>query len=175
MNQQLTDFLEQQLRPPQTPEAISWWPVAPGWWIVTALLIVLISYAVIKLRQHRTKNSYRKIAMMLLDWHYSEWQLQQNDGEYLQAANSVIKRACSHIDKNSRKLSGHDWVNYLNALCDNKLSQTTQSALGDSLYQRQPEANIDDVHQQLRAWLLEHDRRLISNYETALNAEPSNA
>jgi hypothetical protein len=175
MDQQSKDFLAQQLRAAQTPDAISWWPLAPGWWIIAVLLIVLIGYGVIKWKRYRQKNDYRKIAIVVLDWHYSEWQLNQNDGDYLQAANSVIKRACLHIDENSRKLSGRDWGNYLNALSNNKLSQSTQVALGNSLYQRQPEADVEEVHQQLKVWLLKHDRRLVGRYEAAIETEASNA
>jgi type II secretory pathway pseudopilin PulG len=175
MEQQLNDILEQQLRAPQTPEAISWWPLAPGWWIIAALLLTLACYAVIKLRQNRQKNNYRRTATTMLDAYYSDWQQQPNDGNYLLAANSVIKRACSHFDTASRKLSGNDWVNYLNALCKNDLSKATQTALRNGLYQKQPKADIESIHRDLKAWLLAHNTHAINDSEEALKAEVSNA
>lgn len=173
MNQQLTDILKQQLREAHTPDAISWWLLAPGWWVLAALLIALVSYSAVKLHRHRQKNNYRKIAIVVLDWHYSEWQLLQNDGGYLQAANSVIKRACSHFDNGSQKLSGREWVNYLNFLCKNELSDATQTALNDALYQKQPKTEIKKVHQDLRAWLVAHNRLLVTNIEVGADAAPA--
>jgi hypothetical protein len=175
MNQQLKDILEQQLLGPQTPEAISWWPLAPGWWILTFLLIALASYGAIKLRQHRQKNNYRKIATLVLGWHYSEWQLKQNDGDYLQAANSVIKRACLHFDADSSELFGLDWALYLNAHVKNNLSEETQKALSEGLYQQQSNADIDHVHQHLNAWLRKHQQQVISRSTAAAIEAQSNA
>jgi len=175
MEQQLKDILEQQLRAPQTPEAISWWPLAPGWWIVAVLMLALVSYAAIKWRQNRQKNNYRRSAATMLDAYYSDWQQQPNDGNYLLAANSVIKRACLHFDTASRKLSGKDWVNYLNALSKNDLSKATKTALSNGLYQKQPKADIETVHRDLKAWLLAHNTHAIDDSEEALKAEVANA
>ncbi|MBL4671065.1 MAG: DUF4381 domain-containing protein [Arenicella sp.] len=175
MEQQLKDMLEQQLRAPQTPEPISWWPVAPGWWIIAVLLLVLVGYAANKLRQNRQKNNYRRTAATMLDAYYSDWLQYANDGNYLLAANSVIKRACSHFDASSRKLSGIDWVDYLNALSKNDLSKATLAALSNGLYQKQPKAEIEVVHQDLKAWLLTHDTQPTGDSEPLFKAEGSNA
>lgn len=175
MNQQIKDILEQQLRGPQTPEAISWWPFAAGWWVLSLLSIALISYSVFKLRQHRQKNNYRKIAIVVLDWHYSEWQLKQNDADYLQAANSVIKRACLHFDAASAEFFGADWIIYLNAHHQPDLLQETQKALSQGLYQRQSNAEINHVHQDLKIWLRKHQQRVIGGSKQASIEEHSNA
>jgi hypothetical protein len=175
MEQQLTDILEQQLRPPQTPEAISWWPVAPGWWVIAMLTLALVGYAIVKFRQNRKKNNYRRAALVILDAYYSDWQDCDNDGNYLLAANSVIKRACSHFDAGSRKLSGNDWVNYLNELSKNQLSKATQAALANEIYQKQPKADIEVIHQDIKAWLLTHDAQALGDSEQLLKTEGSNA
>ena len=48
------------------PDAVSWWPPAPGWWIVfiTCLLIVLGAYLFFKHRKNRVvKPDYKKLAL----------------------------------------------------------------------------------------------------------------
>lgn len=175
MEQQLKDILEQQLRAPQTPEAISWWPLAPGWWIAAALLLALVSYAVIKWHRHQQKNSYRRTAATMLDAYYSDWQQDSNDGRYLRAANSVLKRACSHFDARSRKLSGDNWINYLNGLSNNDLEITAQVALSKELYQRQPKADVTLIHENLKSWLITHDSLRVEYSNQIAHMESSNA
>lgn len=175
MEQQLKDILEQQLRAPQTPEAISWWPLAPGWWIAAALLLALVSYAVIKWRRHQQKNNYRRTAATMLDAYYSDWQHESNDGNYLRAANSVLKRACSHFDTHSRKLSGDNWINYLNDLTNNDLAITTQVALSKELYQRQPKAEVSLIHEDLKSWLITHDSQRTEHSKQIVQVEGLNA
>ena len=48
------------LRDIHLPEQISWWPLAPGWWIVIALVVTLLVWLGYKLWQrHQFRQTYR--------------------------------------------------------------------------------------------------------------------
>jgi hypothetical protein len=51
------DPLLAQLRDIHTPEPISWWPLAPGWWILLALIIAAIVILTIWLRSRKTRST----------------------------------------------------------------------------------------------------------------------
>ena len=51
------EMMLSQLAPLREPMAISWWPLAPGWWIVVALCIAMLTGWVIWLRKRRLKTA----------------------------------------------------------------------------------------------------------------------
>lgn len=52
-----------QLRDIHAPEAISWWPPAPGWWGLLALIILII-ITVIGFKAYRKKTQWRREAII---------------------------------------------------------------------------------------------------------------
>ena len=60
------------------PDQISWWPPAPGWWLVlfVTLLVVFLAYKFIKKKLHQAK--YKKQARQELQTISRFWKKQQN-------------------------------------------------------------------------------------------------
>ncbi len=44
-----------QLRDIHTPEPVGWWPLAPGWWILLALIIIGVTALIVWLRSKRKR------------------------------------------------------------------------------------------------------------------------
>ncbi|EGG28935.1 hypothetical protein IMCC3088_2395 [Aequoribacter fuscus] len=57
-NPVLRSFIE-----PEFPEQISLWPQTPGWWLLLALIVVLIIRTVWRIRQRYLANRYRREAL----------------------------------------------------------------------------------------------------------------
>jgi hypothetical protein len=55
-----------QLRDIHLPPSVSWWPPAPGWWIVGVILLVSALCAVVLIRR-RIANRWRREALRELD------------------------------------------------------------------------------------------------------------
>ncbi|MDJ0906193.1 MAG: DUF4381 domain-containing protein [Woeseiaceae bacterium] len=55
------------LRDLHLPEAIAWWPLAPGWWVVIALALVVLGYLIHLYRKHRAGSAARRYALRQLD------------------------------------------------------------------------------------------------------------
>ena len=156
MNDQLNSILEQQLREAHTPEAISWWPLAIGWWVLIVLTILAIIFIARALYQRRRRNLYRRTASKELDFLFVTWQEHQINNDYLQAANSILKRASLHISDKAVSLSGKPWLAHLNAHCKTDFSVETETALTQQLYQQQPECDIEYIHAEIQSWLIQH-------------------
>ena len=48
------------------PVPVSWWPPAPGWVIVSAVLVMVLGWWLIRAIRHWQSNSYRREALVLL-------------------------------------------------------------------------------------------------------------
>jgi hypothetical protein len=55
-----------QLRDIHLPETISWWPLAPGWWVLIILLGLVTGWIIFKAVQRKRANLYRRQALAKL-------------------------------------------------------------------------------------------------------------
>jgi len=49
------------------PPAVSFWPPAPGWWVVGAACIAAVGFAIAAAVRHHRRNAYRREALRALD------------------------------------------------------------------------------------------------------------
>lgn len=56
-----------QLRPQHLPDAISWWPPAPGWWLLTVIFIVALILLLRGLKRRRARQRLPRLALAELD------------------------------------------------------------------------------------------------------------
>ncbi len=55
------------LRDLHLPEAISWWPLAPGWWVVIGIVLVGLGFLLRAWLRTRARGAARRYAMRQLD------------------------------------------------------------------------------------------------------------
>ena len=156
--QQLQQILAQQMRDVHLPDAISWWPLAPLWWLAIAIVLISLMLVILKIRRTRKAKAYRHEANIELQRHYTKWQNDepQSDNLYLQHANRVLKRVAIYLDSSSSKLSGEKWIDYLQRYSPKPLSEETRAALSTGLYQANTSADVKEIHKELCNWLLNH-------------------
>ncbi len=160
-----------QLRPIIQPaHDISWWPLAPGWWLLLGLLIVLVLFTLWLKARSRTKQAEKKRwdnAYQNLEDFYQEC-LSQKDRSvaiqnYLQKSNEILKRAVHHhvTYASQATLTGNDWVSFLKTI---PLARNICCAhfYGNQLYAKRCEENIpiEEIHQWTCAWLQAFQQQL---------------
>ena len=98
------------LRPLHSPEPVSWWPPAPGWWIVLVLVVAFI----ILVYRYMKRVAPRRAALHELK------QLKKNMDNTAQPVaivNQLLKRyalACWSV-KEVASLTGESWLEFLDA------------------------------------------------------------
>ena len=55
------------LRDLHLPDAISWWPLAPGWWVVIAVALLALGYLLRVWLRTRARGAARRYALRQLD------------------------------------------------------------------------------------------------------------
>jgi len=111
---------ELPLRDIHLPDAISWWPLAFGWWLLPLLIILcaLGIYLFLKIKKQKAKMAYRKFALNELNKIKSEFKNQQNSLELIRAISALLRRiALSYLPRETiASLTGEPWVKQLNQL-----------------------------------------------------------
>lgn len=103
------------LRPLHLPEAVGWWPPAPGWWL---LGIAALAGAVLGMRalvRHRRRGRYRRAALAELAACAQEARTSGDSQVFAARASAILRRAALHRYPRSRvaPLCGEAWLAFL--------------------------------------------------------------
>jgi len=79
-----------ELRDIHLPAPVSWWPPAPGWWILSILVLATLVFCLIWLIKRYRSNHYRREALAILM--QLETSLGQQPMELCHAALALLRR-----------------------------------------------------------------------------------
>lgn len=159
-----------QLQPLIAPPPVSAWPPAPGWWLLAALLPVLV-WALWRWRKRwlpqRGKKARTEVPLdplRLAALHELAQLKKPYDGAaagpWLQQLNGLLKRLCrSHYpNTQSHTMSGRAWLAFLDNRCP-AAGLTRWMILVEGGYR--PECKLDDkavdgLYQAIDTWIRKH-------------------
>ncbi len=104
-----------QLRDIHSPGDISWWPPAPGWWLLAMLGLIALAWSVHWLYRRRRRLAWRRLAreeLRQLDENYHR----NRDTSRLAAGLSQLLRRvalATHPAREVAGLGGEDWLTFL--------------------------------------------------------------
>ena len=135
--------MELPLRDIQLPEAVSWWPPAPGWWLSLAALalIVITSWWFYRAWQQREVLRQLRAELVLI-----RQGLQQNDIEdTLSQLSILLRRACLSFFPRQQvaALTGENWLAFLNQHTANSFNDDVADLLTRANYM--PASQLDSV------------------------------
>lgn len=143
------------------PGEVSYWPLAPGWWILAALLLALAVYGVIRLRKRMLLQKRLNAAISELS---NARQLLSSTGEgdmanrliFVNNVNAVLRRvALLHFEHNAvAGLSGHAWVSLIRQHDKaGLLSLELAQILAQGRFARQCDVDADALEHMAREWI----------------------
>jgi hypothetical protein len=149
-----------QLADIHLPDGVSWWPLAPGWWILLALVVAL-ALAFYQWRRRKAQNNYRRSALQQLDRIYADFQLTHNSANYLQALSMLLRRTAltAYPHSFNASIKGEEWLHWLDAVCprlDEKFSSEMGQGLLISAYQKNPQVDAERLKEACAAWISHH-------------------
>lgn len=168
-----------QLRDIHLPDAVGLWPLAWGWWLLLALVLLGFTTGIWFWLHRRWQNRYRHQAIAELERaldHYSE---HGDIAEYLQELSIVLRRAALSAFPRTRVagLKGMAWLEFLDATLPGRetdFSQGSGRALLSGPYQAHPQADVEALHRLARRWLSEHRRKPLPDKFTPVAAREVN-
>jgi Domain of unknown function (DUF4381) len=143
------------------PGPISWWPLAPGWWVLIITAIVSVALLIRWRLRRIAANRYRKEALRLLT------QLEANvSATSIADVVDIIKRTALQAYPHDRAIIarsyGKTWVDWLNRQCKVPVfDETAADALSQAAYRApsnepgEPES-LRHLLSAARAWIHQH-------------------
>jgi Sec-independent protein translocase protein TatA len=142
------------------PDAVNFWPPAPGWWVLAVLVIIAL---VLIYRQQLARMFLRRrmgSALRELDRAYTAFKSdkQKNDAglRLLQTFNAVLKRVAlvHYPDPDLPKLNGRAWLRFLDAQMNSAdFTVGAGQVLADGVYRPVFNADVDALHALCRRWV----------------------
>ena len=142
--------LLQQLRDIHLPADPSWWPPAPGWWLLALIGLAALIWLVNRIRASYRRRQPLKLARRYYDDLYAAFGRGEIDGPaYLQQTNELLKRLYIHGVGDDRARSANDanWLAYLDEQSGGTaFSNGPGVQLGNQRFQSAPQADPDTLH-----------------------------
>lgn len=105
------------------PEAIGWWPLAPGWWIVIGLLVFALLVAMRKVLIAHRRSAARRFALRQLQEYTRAYTQHGNAIELGAQLSELVRRTMLAYAprKEVAGLTGDEWLAWLDADFDGPL------------------------------------------------------
>lgn len=147
------DFTQLPLRPMQQPEMIGWWPLAPGWWFLALLTLVLLTvigwlaYQWLKaFRQNPKRWALQELKSIQL-----QYQEHQDKRLLAEQCNALLKRLALTLYPRHEvaALNGRAWTDFL--LKQSNLGSL--AVLAEAPYNASPDFDADALLEACNRWL----------------------
>ncbi|MCF6266469.1 MAG: DUF4381 domain-containing protein [Desulfuromusa sp.] len=138
------------LRDIHLPDPVGWWPLAPGWWALCGLLILLLVF-LWGGRRFWQRRRLRHLALKKL-----EELSALPDAELVTALSRLLRQtAISHFPRQDcAGLSGQAWLDFLNQPFDDRpFNSGVGCCLSDAPYQRETQIDASALVDLCRRWL----------------------
>lgn len=145
------------------PEAVSWFPPAPGWWIVLCLIVIsVIAYVVY--RRYRRRLRLREEALLILDSIKLDFQQHTNPVRFINEVSGLYRRLVMSLYPRQEvaSLRGQAWLDFLNKIGADAGAHDVyfNAALGELLLTQQYQkfincdtARYEQLYQLSKKWI----------------------
>lgn len=140
------------------PDAVSWWPLAPGWWGLLALLVLSVLLIVyIRRRKAKAKNRLPSIHHQVMQELKTVYQI-EDDTLFIQKLSELLKRvAITKYGKKVSGLTGESWLKFLDSQCEEDTFTKGQGrVLIDLPYRKNPQSDRKALIRVVKKWLESH-------------------
>ena len=109
------DALE-KLKDIHLPEAVSWWPLAPGWWLLLGLFILMLALAFYLYKRSQRKSPEERIIEQSLEIFHQVKDQSLSPKELLMELSELLRRTAISLRGRDEvaNLAGQAWLNFLN-------------------------------------------------------------
>jgi hypothetical protein len=144
-----------QLKDIHLPEPVSFWPLAPGWYLLAGV-VLLIAVAGVWLYKQRRSIATQQATLNQLDTLQQRLRRDPQSLSELQQLSELVRRYALALfpQREVAGLHGDAWLAFLDRTGgDGKFSSGPGQALVSAPYQPQPEVDVDSLVNLIRRWI----------------------
>lgn len=143
------------------PQAVSWWPLAWGWWLLLALITGAAMFGVFFWRRKQQRERYRQLAIQELQILTEAFHAQADAAVYLQQLSILLRRTAISAQPHAFpvELKGMAWLRWLDEYCPATragFSEGPGRVLLTGPYEPNPQIDADALHALALLWLQQH-------------------
>ncbi len=141
------DPLKIPIRDLHLPDAVGWWPLAPGWWILITLAVALLAWLGVRAWRAYRVGSARRFALKSLQTIEKRYDRGENVVTLGREVSELVRRAmlAYAARRDVAGLTGEAWLNWLDADLDTPAFATGPGRALTELPYRDPEGDHADV------------------------------
>jgi hypothetical protein len=131
------------------PPAVPWWPLAPGWYVVLALLIIILIFLSIRFVSRYRANAYRRAAAR-------ELAALENPA----AIAELLRRTALAIAPRPviAEKTGTAWLDWLASQCPEAMPESVRTQLTAGVYGRIAGDELGALRDYAARWIAFHQR-----------------
>jgi hypothetical protein len=154
----LSEILLERLEDIHGAAEPAWWPPAPGWWLVAALLLAAFVLALVWLSRRLRAHLRRRRLLGELEGLEESLDPVSQPAAYLAALNQVFRVIALRAFPRSEcaRLQGEDWVAFIRNRMPAGGNGESLAALAAGPYQPSPRFNASDLQDQARRWVAQY-------------------
>jgi len=147
-----------QLRDIHTTTPVPWWPPAPGWWVLTVLLLFFLGWLGKRLLARYRIRQRRKQMLGWIDHLNENINPQHNPQAYLATLNRIFKLVALRAfpDRQCAAMAGQEWVDFLIENMEKSPTAESLNVLAAGPYDPSPSFDPDSLSELTRDWIRRH-------------------
>jgi len=151
------DLLE-QLRDIHSAPAVSWWPPAPGWWVLAILVLAVLFWVGRRLLARYRIHQRRRQMLGWIDHLNATIDPDKDPHAYLSTLNRVFKVVALRAfpTQQCAAMAGQEWAEFIGRNLNIKQSGEALSVLENGPYKPAPHFDPVDISDLARAWIKQH-------------------
>lgn len=152
------ELLLQQLRDIHGAPDVPWWPPAPGWWVLAALLLFVLFLLVRNARQRYRVRQRRQRLLSHIEWIETAVDPNAAPGQFLSDLNRIFKIVALRAfpESSCAELRGPDWVRFISEKLPDANDRQGLEALAEGPWQKSPEFEAAKLMDLAKRWVLLH-------------------
>ena len=144
-----------QLRDIHLPDPIGWWPLAPGWYLLTLFFVLGVIALVYFIRHYYLKGRIKRKALRLLTDYQQEYQSDMNSQVSSAHLSYLLKQvALAYFPRKTvASLQGPAWILFLNESAKGLNFEEVQAELLEMPYQPAKDCDLGLLFDMTRSWI----------------------
>jgi len=147
-----------QLRDIHAAAPVSWWPPAPGWWLLAVLVLILLTWLGRRVLARIRVHQRRKQMLGWIDHLNTTIDPQRDPQAWLSTLNRIFKLVALRAfpGQHCAALAGSDWAEFLIAKMENVQSVESLAVLASGPYDPAPDFDPATISALARVWISRH-------------------
>lgn len=144
-----------QLRDIHLPDPVGWWPLAPGWYVLMIVLLLILMFISYRIYQRHVNGLAKNKALELLKIYKDQYDKDRNAQIASARISELLRRVALVYYPRAQVASihGDDWIEFLNTTSKNIDFRPVKAMLLDSPFKTAETVHLKPLFSRADQWI----------------------